>query len=378
MRKFFLIIADTDDEYVERLSSFIMNNYANRFKLICFTDPSRFREFLSHNKDQTYIIAATPLFFENVHEDFINFTKVILSEGNVPIISDDNCYTLNKYQHGDHIVRYIISIIDDKDNSSSTALSGNKKTKTAFVYSPAGGTGKTTFSLCLSILCAREGLSIFLLSLEYLSSLLLYLNDSNNNNTLSNILYYIEENHSDISLKIESLRSVDSYYGIHFFSPPECDLEILQSNITVIESLINGIKNLGFYDVIFVDMPSSFGITHAKTFYMADILFCIIHDDPVCLHKYKRWQNQISLLLKDDDIIQPGNISVILNKYNGKEPDTNEIPYINPDFILPAFDNIQNSISISSLTSPSNPFGNSILNIVKKFFLRGATHEQKH
>jgi len=47
----------------------------------------------------------------------------------------------------------------------------------------------------------------------------------------------------------------------------------------------------------------------------------------------------------------------------------------NIDFTVPAFDNAQNNILISSLTSPSNPFSNSILDIVKKSFFRGLKHE---
>jgi cellulose biosynthesis protein BcsQ len=376
MRKIFLIMADTDVEYIERLSVFIMNNYPNRFKLTCFTNPAKLKEFLIYNKVKTDIIAAETVFYNNIPKDYSNFTKIIFSEGNVQgISSNGKGYILNKYQHGDQIVRDIISIYDKTCNTSFASLSGNTKTKTVFVYSPAGGTGNTVLSLGLSILGAREGLNIFILSLEYLGSISLYLNDSNNNSTLSNILYYMEEDNSNISLKIESLRSVDPYYGIHFFSPPECDMEILQANNIVIENLINGLKNLMYYDYIIVDIPSFYGISHIKSFYLADIIFCVICNDPVCLHKYRRWKVQASLLLKDDDINQLDNISIILNKYRGIRLDTNELPDTNIDFTVPAFDNAQNNILISSLTSPSNPFSNSILDIVKKSFFRGLKHE---
>lgn len=314
MTRLKLVIADTDEAYVENITGYFMLNYSQRFQVSSFTDKACLIEYLSdegHKID--VLLIGSEMYSDEIPKE--NVATVILLTSERPNSENNDHYLIDKYQQGDKIAGDIFNIYAQRDDADVINVKGEKSTKIVAVYSPIGGSGKTTIATSCAIQCAQNGLGIFYLNLEDFQSTALFC-DCRRGQNLSNILYYIKENSKNLQLRIEAAKCIDPEYKLHYFCPPESLLDLQESKPEELKALLDEFKNMSQYDIVFVDMSSSFDDKNIAVLDASDEILLVLPQDAVSDIKIDLFSNEMDILKKRKGLDFSDRINLVLNKYN--------------------------------------------------------------
>jgi len=259
MAKIRLVIAEKDEGYVEKLVDYLMTNHLGKFTLKYFTDPNAFKEFLADSLEPIDILLACPKMYK-ISSAGVAISKVktliMLSQG-MGSKETDGIKTIEKYQRADRIVSEMLDKFLLCQDSEVLLPKNTRHTRTIAVYSPQGGTGKTTLAVGLCAELSRQGMPAFYLNMEDIQSTEAFF-DCEGASGLSDIFFYLKEQGNNISLKIESVKSTDLSKKIQYFAPPNGITEIDDMTPNELCDLVFRIKQMAHYDFIVIDMSSSF------------------------------------------------------------------------------------------------------------------------
>jgi cellulose biosynthesis protein BcsQ len=239
-------IADTNEEYIERLSNGLQK-YKD-FYISVYTDKKGIEGALQTKRFDVI------LFSPDMYNSQITLQKstlaLMLFDESEFIPEDCRSFScIKKYQRISSIYKRILELYADICQSFS--VSGNGKTVLTAVYSPIGGSGKTTVSCALANYLSLNGKKVLYLNFEEVASDNCYFPQSDGK-SMSDLMGYIE---SDINFGIklqgiQQMKKENLYYINHFKSPNDL-YEITDNEI---EELFSKIINSDLYDNVIVDM----------------------------------------------------------------------------------------------------------------------------
>jgi len=311
MGRLFLVIGDTDTAYLDGLLKYLSYAYSDRFRISSFTSTESLMRFLSgHGGEIDILLVAPEIYSDKLPENRIK-TLIILSSGRLH--EDINSHgVVNKYQHGDRIATEVIGIYSRTNKKEIISVDGGKKTRVVSVYSPAGGTGKTTIAIGTSVICAQAGKKVLYIGFEDISTLPMFFQHTRSPN-LSNIIYYLKDKEKNLAFKIEGIRCIDSGTGLHFFAPPDCAWELDELSSEDVSDLISHIRSMHYYDVVFIDMPCTFSRRNLSLMLSSDDVFLVTTRDETSCLKLVTYENQLSVLSDDERSSICGKTVLIVN-----------------------------------------------------------------
>lgn len=308
-----IVIADSDEDFVEAFERFLGTNYNERFKVICITSAKYLKEYVENTPDEIDILLTTPAFLPLGRLENIN-TVLLMTDGR--ITSElKNYRILDKYQSAQKLAKAIINIYAENNPDEIHSSFTDKKTKVTGVFSSNGGTGKTSISIAVSKRLAQRGTEVFYLNLENISSSPLFLDCSSEIN-LSHVLYFLKEKSKNLSLKIEAASLEDLNSGIHYFAPPDSALEINETDGADIQVLVNQLKALNRYDSIIIDMSCEFDEKNMKIFEICDSIVCILTPDEISRLKTGELIKLLKMSQKKEIKEIKNKLRFVINKYN--------------------------------------------------------------
>jgi cellulose biosynthesis protein BcsQ len=373
-----MVVADTDEAYLVSLSGFFTNTCSRRFQVSSFTDKSSLDRYLSENNEKIDIILINKELFSEHLSINKGSTVIFLTEGNCNA-GFEGCYSVNKYQHCERLAANIIKIYSENTYRDSVCSFGDKKSRITAVFSPAGGTGKTTVSLCASIQCANKGLPVFYLNLEDFQSTPLYF-DCGSGPNFSNFLYYLKNKDKNLDLRIEGFSSFDDDSNVRFFSPPESAVEINELTPGELSRLINELHKSERYEAVFIDMSSRLDRRSLAVFEGSDVILLVITQDEACMLKVKRLVDELNMLMKKSNkSCIWDKVVIVLNRCidNGRPNPLEDfkIEGIDPLIIkLPESKELQYFKGAAKFTGMNNPFNAGVSRLVSEFIIRGTGH----
>lgn len=312
MKRLSLIIADTDEEYVDALCAFIGKKQPMRFDVKGFTGEEQLSRYLSGAKSHFDILLVNP--------DF-NYRTLPLEKVRVLIFLQDGrgegeshpSYWVGKYQHGDKLVDEIIEKYVQGCGEQISPAGGALKTEVFSIFSPVGGSGKTSIAAGLSKCSAQKGKKVFYLNLEDYASTSMFFHFEPSK-SFSNVLYYLREKSENMAAKIEGCRSIDPVDGIYFFTPPESLSELYEAEPEELRQLVRLLKTSGMYDYVFIDMPSCFDKRAFSVLDESDIILLVASGDIGAEVKLKLFSKELEIMSKKRGIVLQDKINVVLNK----------------------------------------------------------------
>lgn len=312
MAKLNLVIADSDIDYARGISDYINSNHSKAFQVSCFTQADSLAGYLKQQPSPD-ILMASPDFYEISSSHTGIKLKVLLTAG---VLSGEypGFQAVNKYCTGDKLLSDIMHLYSENNPSELRISPNSGNAEIIGVYSPAGGTGKTTIAYALSVQCAERGMSSFYLNLESFQSTGIFF-DSNGSRNLSYIFYYIKEKCKNLSFKMEGIKCTDAGYGVQYFNPPESPLEYEEIEAFELEQLIQGIKGMGCCDCVFIDMSSTFDMKNYKIMELCDKIVLITLQEPVSMHKCKLLYNEIIKLTRENKGSVSDKFINVINRY---------------------------------------------------------------
>lgn len=254
MSRINLVMVDGDSSYLDSLANYILSNHSKWFQVSTFTNVNSLNNMLENTLDIVDILLIEPsLYSSQLPLDKVK-SVFILSGGTLS--EELSEFTLiNKYQLVDTLVGDILRYHAEKGDGGIINMTGDKKTKVIGIYSPAGGVGKSSLAVNLSVQSAAQGSSVFYLNLEDINSTNHYFNGENDK-TFSNVLFYLKEKGKNLGLKINALKSIDTS-NVSYFPTQDSMLDMNDMSPDEIVLLINELIKIAQYDYIFVDMSSN-------------------------------------------------------------------------------------------------------------------------
>lgn len=281
MVKVKLFIADTDCLYVENLVKYLVSK-ADNFEIDYSTDFDTFFDKVTKVEQKNIIIAVTKEF---VNEKIINLpieTKILLADSEVENI--EGFKNIVKYQRADNIVNEITMLYTENTGDVNLAVTGNRDTKVIGLYSPIGGSGKTSMALALCMLFNDMGKKSFYLNLENICSVSSFLTE-NGMKSMSDILISLKSRNVNVGLRILANRCHNELLGIDYIPMTESAIEINELTETEFENLIDAFEELKEYDYVFVDFSSDYGMKTLEMLKCCDKIIMPICQDCNSLRK---------------------------------------------------------------------------------------------
>ena len=204
MAKLNLIIADYDENYIRGLSEYINSNHSVSFAVNCFTKADSFIRYLKEEPSADILVVSPDFYDISTPLSQVNL-KVLLSPGALSREYPD-FKVISKYSTGEKLLGEVLHLYSKSNPKEIRTPSYSKSTVIIGVYSPAGGTGKTTIATALSRQIAELGMESFYLNLESIQSTGVFFNLFGTRN-LSYVFYYIKEKSTNLSFKMDGIKN---------------------------------------------------------------------------------------------------------------------------------------------------------------------------
>ena len=275
-----LVVADSDEDYLRGFCSYVGEEHRKNIRAVSFTKMDTLKEYLLSGEKIDVLL---------VHPDFACCGAGGPNVGITVILSESGmCRTgehpsVNKYQNGDSLLGQLVDLYLENVRGAEGIYDQGSSTRIVAVYSPCGGTGKSTVAVNLAVQASLMGSTVFYLNLEPYSSSP-YMLVGQGQKCLSNILLYINED-SLLPGKIRSFSVRDMKYNVDFFLPPESAAELSGLDRDSTAGLLLGMRRVGVYDLVVVDIDPALSEKNIAVMENSDGIVLVSTPEGICGYK---------------------------------------------------------------------------------------------
>lgn len=280
MKKKRMILADSDEVYLERLSNYFMEK-APQLELNIFTDKALLKHFLETGTGD--ILAVDEEMADQEMADCPNVSvKIALSFG---LGGAEGFESVKKYQKTENLLNEILLKYAELTGSAE-AIKGSSHTRTAAFYSPAGGTGKSVLALGMAAAGARSGYKTLYLNLEEVDSVKHVLQKTPGN--LSDLFLALKTKGMNVGIKLASSVGQEPSAGFFYISGVDSVSEYGEIGGEDLSRLVQTVKNQADYDLLVLDLSSGFSERILKILELADTVFVPVTPEEGAVSKVNR------------------------------------------------------------------------------------------
>ncbi len=359
MYKIRLILADPDSKYVDKVAEYINSSFSARIQVSSFTKVDLLEDCLRSSPDKIDVLLAHPEFLRQAPDFYQNIVLVVLLADGAIDQRHEEFKSVDKFQPGDKLVYQLLNLYSEQNTRVARLVTGSKQTKLAAVYSPAGGVGKTSIVLGLAARLSEQGNSVFGLSLETSGSIFAVLSCTGND-ALTHILLSLSENVETLPVKAEAYKTRDYLYNLDFFEPPDCFLELSELAAGDLRSLLIGLKHMGKYDVVLIDLDSTADEKLLTVFNCCDEVILVQAPDSLCRFKTEVFLGQVRRIgLMEPPGLWP-KLILVINKDNGTPAASLEQNGFKANYRIPFCQNLWSYENGRCIFDPDRVFSNSL------------------
>ena len=313
-----LLIATDDKDYAEHLSAYLSEKYSETFEVAVTYQRERLEGLI---KNAVFDVALLGKGFEAAEG---------LGDINVPIVLSDgslneheempNIKYIRKYQRISSMVSEILVLL-----SGLPLQSGGVKSKTgkiSVVWSPAGGTGKTSVATALSFQKATTGKNTVYLNLENFASTSAYFRTEGK--SISKAFESLDTDEANLKLLIKGMWQKDSATGVHYFKEPDNYVDVNLLKPSDVEELVLAIAHEA--DEVIVDLSSQYNECYQKLFELASNVYIVVDSSKAAHIKLTQFITQHNSFGK----IKPKTILVCNKGAKVSEPEIARVLHLPP------------------------------------------------
>lgn len=334
MKKIRMVVADNNKDYLESFAGFMRSsNESSRFIMTYFSDIDRLNTYIQRG-DIIDILLISPDLYDEELPLSGDVTTIFLEDD---VIEESNkAYSVYRYQRLDQILSDILSVYYEKNKIAGEMLARSKETQIFAVFSPSGGSGKTTIAVNLCKQLALNDLKVFYLNSETFNTSRLYFSSQDDDYSLK-ILYYAKSKTEQLLSKIEQLKKHDPDVGVDYFDLETNAEEMLELTEKEIHHLLNGLVQTGAYDYIIVDLDSSIHTRNIAMLKESDWIVWPMGNNPQSIYQSESFFEEEENVFGKKNIIKD-KLLVLLNKHTGHNafdlseagfPIDGNLPFIN-------------------------------------------------
>lgn len=334
MKKIRMVVADNNKDYLESFAGFMRSsNESSRFIMTYFSDIDRLNTYIQRGDIIDILLISSDLYDEELPLSG-DVTTIFLEDD---VIEESNkAYSVYRYQRLDQILSDILSVYYEKNKIAGEMLARSKETQIFAVFSPSGGSGKTTIAVNLCKQLALNDLKVFYLNSETFNTSRLYFSSQDDDYSLK-ILYYVKSKTEQLLSKIEQLKKHDPDVGVDYFDLETNAEEMLELTEKEIHHLLNGLVQTGAYDYIIVDLDSSIHTRNIAMLKESDWIVWPMGNNPQSIYQSESFFEEEENVFGKKNIIKD-KLLVLLNKHTGHNafdlseagfPIDGNLPFIN-------------------------------------------------
>jgi cellulose biosynthesis protein BcsQ len=314
LKKIRIVIADGNRDYLESLAAFIRNSKSSsQFIVSYFSSLDTLNSYIEQGDMVDILLISSDMYQRDIPR--LNEMLIILLEDDTLATNNQSLPSIYRYQRLDQLVGDILGLYYETNEDAGKLLMRNSQTKIISVYSPVGGTGKTTVAVNLAKQIALNDAKVFYLNLETFNTTKLFLTDDQDDSSLQ-IFYYAKTASNQLLSKIEKLKKYDTQAMVDFFDIEINAQEMLELTNAEIERIINGLLEIGSYDYIIMDLDSSIHERNITAMRESDLVLWVVSNDHLGLLKTKAFLDEEVRIFGKENAVKD-KMSIIVNKFNG-------------------------------------------------------------
>jgi hypothetical protein len=286
--KYKLVIADSEEQYVNGLISYVLTQKDLPIEVFGFSDKVIFLDYVKYNQNDILLVCT-----EFLDETIMSKNIINLSRGNVQKEYSNYPYVF-KYSRLQDIWRQILKIISDSDILLSKKCLYH--TKVLGIYSPVGQVGKTALSIAMAEEISKEA-KVLLINLEKYSSLENFMGTEIDSD-LGELLLYAKQKYANLALKVELIKKHKSNFD--FLPTVFHNEDLLDTSLEDWQFIIDQIIEKLDYKYIIFDIGEN---THL--FKLCNTIIVPISLSVTSLTKFRKWmvENQEKRLSQEKNLI---------------------------------------------------------------------------
>ena len=321
MSKPTIILADTDFNYISSLELKFIDTLDERINLEIITDKRYFDEYFATPRTAEILALSDELYTEALRKHNIANICVLVEQPESSGTEDLEIKSVYKYSSLKEIYNEIIGMSSNADlRGNSTAT----ETQVVLVYSPIGGSGKTSVAIGLST-CLAANKRVLYVDAEEINTFAALIDGAE---SLSTSCYSeFREDNNQVYLNIKPLIRTDKF---SYLPPFKGSLSSIGVSIASIIKFVECAKASKDYDYIVVDADSTYSDDKAILMSLADKVFMIVMQDRLSAYK-------MNMLLHNANCTDMEKYIFICNHYIAEAPNyivsTEKKKYIVSEFI---------------------------------------------
>lgn len=285
MAKKRMAIYDTEPLYGERFAEFVNRKEKFPFTVLSFTNAERLNTYAAEHQLE-FLLLGTGAQPEEI--ETAGAKQVILLADTEVVSVNERYPSIYKYQSANDIMRKLMSVCCEvSEDQGVSMLSGAGRI--IGVYSPVNRCFKTSFSLTMGQLLARD-CKVLYLNLEDCSGFR-YWTGAEGGEGFSDLLYYYGQNCFDW-VKLHSL--VRTFGELDYILPVRYPEDLCQISARDMAELVVRIARESPYDTLILDM-GQFGKKAAEVLEVCDLVYMPGKEDAMSAAKVEEFEEYLSL-----------------------------------------------------------------------------------
>ncbi len=246
MKNRVLAVCDPEETYAGRLMEYLNEKQVSPFYVRAFTSREALRDFAQQEEIEVLLISADMAAEEK--ESLPAGKKILLTKGQVPegLEREPAIY---KYQSAEKIIREALYYYSEEASPFLQASLLKERVRLYGVYSPVHRTGKTTFSLALGAVHARERRTLYLNLEAYSGFEQMFMTSCEWN--LGDLLYFLKKGKQGFLYKLKSM--VQSFGNLDYIFPVLSPEDLLAVSEEEWEVLLERLAADAGYECIVLD-----------------------------------------------------------------------------------------------------------------------------
>lgn len=301
-----IAIADNNIEYAQKVFDVLTKD--DRFTAALFTGVDSLAEALRTRRydivlfDKSMIVSELKL---------IPLPILIVDDEDTDGLEQFASFSkINKFQRISRIINCTLELYSEI--APEIAMNDSGKVRVSAVYSPIGGSGKTTIACAAAKVFGYCGKKALYISFEqFPSSEIIF--DDNDGKGIGELFTTLKGN-ANFSLKLQSL--IHDNNGVMVISPFKNARDIEEISTDEITELINRIVSSGICDNLIIDMDSTLSPFNRAVMESANEIFVITTPDNISQLKYNKLLGDVDFSSKNGDKVRE-----IVNKCTGNYND---------------------------------------------------------
>lgn len=305
-----LLIADTDENYVNNVICYLQNHMDISIDILGFSK----RNILEEYEFQNEVLLICPEFLDDAIRGKTD-NIIILSKGNIQK-EYANYPCVYKYSRVQDIWKQIVNTMSELDILLSKGIHSN--TNIIGVYSPIGQSGKTILSVTISEVLSKQT-KVLLINLESYSTLEKILGVEEDGD-LAELILYAKQKYSNIALKIEMLKKRKSY-NFDFLPTITHNEDLLEASYEDWNYIIGQAMEKLDYGYIVIDIGEN-----PHLLKLCNKIIVPISSSTTSITKFQKWRINNNDFIKDMVPVMTGFIEG--NMVPNEIPDLIMLPYM--------------------------------------------------